>query len=133
MFVDANNNGVRDLGEAGVAGAQIEIRTSAGAVVGTVATDADGKYVLSCLVPGDYTITIVGGIAPELSFLSKKTTTVSVLGESITNADFRVQGNEIIALTGSNRPLQNTGFAMMLVGLGLTVLLWPGTLRRRHK
>jgi SdrD B-like domain len=130
VFVDANNNGKQDPGEGVVAGAKIEVRNAAGVVVATATTDAEGKYVLGGLTPGVYTVAIVGGVPPELAFLTKKVATVTVLGESITNAEFRVSSEEGLAFTGSNS-LLNTGFAMMLVGLGVLLLLSPGTIRRR--
>jgi hypothetical protein len=47
VFNDANGNGVRDLGEVGVAGILVSLRDDTGAVVATTTTDAHGHYVFT--------------------------------------------------------------------------------------
>ncbi len=44
VYNDANNNGLRDPGEQPVAGARVQLRNSAGVVVGTTFTNSDGFY-----------------------------------------------------------------------------------------
>ena len=64
VWIDANRNGVQDDGELPLSGVGVEIEDSlgntvynaSGLPVGTVFTDANGKYLFDNLVPGDYQI-----------------------------------------------------------------------------
>ncbi len=58
VYADGNNNGVKDPGEAGIAGTTITLtgNNSAGAVNQTTSTDATGFYQFSNLSPGTYVI-----------------------------------------------------------------------------
>ena len=63
VFLDANNNGVRDAGEAPVSGATVELFSvnsdgTKNEVLGTVVTGADGLYNFSNLAPGDYIVDV---------------------------------------------------------------------------
>ncbi|MEM7662364.1 MAG: SdrD B-like domain-containing protein [Pseudomonadota bacterium] len=60
VFVDANDDGVLDPGEAGIAGVVVTLSgadASGAAVSRTVITAADGQYVFDDLLAGNYTIT----------------------------------------------------------------------------
>jgi hypothetical protein len=59
VYLDANNNGVKDPGESGIANVTITLTGTSdiGSVDLTTATAADGSYQLSNLRPGSYTIT----------------------------------------------------------------------------
>ncbi|HEV7403125.1 MAG TPA: SdrD B-like domain-containing protein [Chthoniobacteraceae bacterium] len=60
VYRDLNNNGVREAGETGIAGASITITGTddRGVAVNlTVMTDATGAYVFNSLRPGSYTVT----------------------------------------------------------------------------
>ena len=59
VFLDANNNGVRDAGEAGVPGVAVTLLDAAGATVGTATTDPQGGYRFDNLAPGTYVVQIV--------------------------------------------------------------------------
>lgn len=59
VWLDANNNGIVDAGENGIAGVTIELSgtdTTGATVMRTLVTDADGSYRFSGLVPGSYTV-----------------------------------------------------------------------------
>ncbi len=59
VFVDANNNGVQDIGEVGIAGVEIALSgvNSLGVQVNaTATTDANGDYIFANLAAGTYTI-----------------------------------------------------------------------------
>jgi hypothetical protein len=66
LFDDANGNGIRDDGEAGIGGQSIDLGTSATACgagePSPTTTDADGHYSIGTLAPGEY--------APEVNFNS---------------------------------------------------------------
>ena len=81
MYVDANNDGVRDPGEAGIGGVTLTLKDEFGNPTGiTTVTDSTGHYCFVGLHPGTYTIGEVqpsgyldgidtpgteGGVAPE--------------------------------------------------------------------
>jgi len=55
VFVDDNNNGMRDAGESGVAGVTLVLLDAAGNSLGvTTVTDAAGAYAFTSLAPGVY-------------------------------------------------------------------------------
>ncbi|MFN6441497.1 MAG: SdrD B-like domain-containing protein [Nostoc sp. DedSLP01] len=57
VFNDANNNGIQDAGEAGVAGVTVQlINPVDGSVISTTTTNANGGYSFSGLTPGDYQV-----------------------------------------------------------------------------
>ncbi|MFC3814382.1 SdrD B-like domain-containing protein [Lysobacter sp. GCM10012299] len=60
VWLDLNNNGVIDTGEAGIAGIGIRLAgtTNNGVpVLRDTTTDADGNYAFTTIVPGTYTVT----------------------------------------------------------------------------
>jgi len=58
VFLDQNENGVRDPGEQLVAGATVVLLDSNGDQVGSVVTGADGAYSFTDLPAGDYVIVV---------------------------------------------------------------------------
>ena len=70
VWLDRNGDGVRDADEPGIVGAALEIvGLGADGVLGggddavfRVTTDADGLYSLDGLLPGDYVVTVTGGL-----------------------------------------------------------------------
>ncbi|MEW6427154.1 MAG: SdrD B-like domain-containing protein, partial [Thermodesulfobacteriota bacterium] len=59
VWNDANNNGVQDNGETGIAGATVNLRDCSGALIATTTTDANGNYLFAGLAPGSYTVDFV--------------------------------------------------------------------------
>lgn len=60
VYHDANNNGIRDANEQGIAGAAVALRDANGNYTGhTEITDASGRYCFENLTPGTYTISEV--------------------------------------------------------------------------
>jgi uncharacterized repeat protein (TIGR01451 family) len=59
VYLDANNNGVKDLGEQGIGSVQITLTgaNDQGAVNQTAQTDGNGAYKFANLRPGSYTLT----------------------------------------------------------------------------
>ncbi|HMF19634.1 MAG TPA: SdrD B-like domain-containing protein, partial [Gemmataceae bacterium] len=59
VYVDTNNDGIKEPGESGIGGVQIALTGSndLGAVNQTVQTDASGAYKFANLRPGNYTLT----------------------------------------------------------------------------
>ena len=61
VFVDANNNAVKDPGESGIAGVQVSLArddgTANGVFIRSTVTLADGSYKFTLLDPGTYIIT----------------------------------------------------------------------------
>ncbi|WP_167143930.1 SdrD B-like domain-containing protein [Canibacter zhoujuaniae] len=66
VWLDGNDNGVRDAGESGIAGVEVHLLNAAGDPVTdaagdpvVVTTDAEGKYSFPGLRPGDYQVKLV--------------------------------------------------------------------------
>lgn len=55
VFVDGNNNGYRDCGEAGIPNVTIKLVPACGPTR-TTTTDCDGNYAFDCVAPGKYQI-----------------------------------------------------------------------------
>jgi uncharacterized surface anchored protein len=56
VWYDADQDGIQDAGEEGVAGVRVILRTADGVQVATTATAPDGRYSFGNLVPGDYAV-----------------------------------------------------------------------------
>ncbi len=110
VFADANNNGVRDAAEVGIAGLTVNLYLDAnndniadGAAIATTTTNATGNYLFSNLNPGNYIV----GVTPAAGFISS------------TNAAIDPDNNVDLDDNGTN-----------LVGSewrGLAITLAPGT------
>ena len=59
VWVDINNNGVQDGGEANYPGATVNLLDAGGSVIDTTTTDATGNYLFDLLSPGDYGIQVI--------------------------------------------------------------------------
>ena len=57
VYVDTNNNGIQDEGEAGIEGTRIVLTDAEGNVIAETFTDADGNYCFEDLIPGTYKVT----------------------------------------------------------------------------
>ena len=61
VYLDSNNNGIRDAGEPGLANVEVSLPASVQNVLGqgalTATTDADGNYVFQDLLAGTYAVT----------------------------------------------------------------------------
>lgn len=58
VWMDLNGNGLFDAGEQGVPGVTVQVRDEDGVVVATVTTDAAGRWSVTGLPAGDYTVHI---------------------------------------------------------------------------
>ncbi|MCK7513741.1 MAG: SpaA isopeptide-forming pilin-related protein [Desulfobacterales bacterium] len=56
VFLDPNNNGVQNGGDAGIAGVTIELLNAGNAVIATTTTAAGGAYAFTGLAPGTYSL-----------------------------------------------------------------------------
>nr|WP_315232597.1 SdrD B-like domain-containing protein [uncultured Albidiferax sp.] len=56
VFLDTNNNGIRNGADTSLAGVVIELLNSANAVVASTTTAADGSYSFGNLLPGTYSV-----------------------------------------------------------------------------
>ncbi len=68
VWLDANEDGIQDLGEAGVPGINVEISISGGGTVSTTTTDANGYYFFSGLNSGTNYILTFTNIPDGYSF-----------------------------------------------------------------
>jgi uncharacterized repeat protein (TIGR01451 family) len=58
VFIDANGNGVQDVGEPGIGGVTVNLLNNLGQVVATDITDANGLYIFPNLPAGTYTVVV---------------------------------------------------------------------------
>ena len=67
VWLDTDRDGIQDAGEPGIEGVELALTNADGTPVtdldgnpvGTVLTDADGKYLFENLPPGEYTVSVV--------------------------------------------------------------------------
>ncbi|WP_374212390.1 IPTL-CTERM sorting domain-containing protein [Thiothrix subterranea] len=59
VWLDQNNNGLQDAGEAGIGNVTVNLLDGSGNVVATQATDATGFYNFTGVLPGDYSVQFV--------------------------------------------------------------------------
>ncbi|MCC6706819.1 MAG: carboxypeptidase regulatory-like domain-containing protein, partial [Gammaproteobacteria bacterium] len=69
VWLDCNANGIQDAGEVGAANVTVKLLNSAGTVIATQQTNANGDYLFSNLNPGDYSVQFVA--LAGYSFTSK--------------------------------------------------------------
>ncbi|MGE3343271.1 MAG: SdrD B-like domain-containing protein, partial [Vicinamibacterales bacterium] len=84
VYVDSDNDGVKDAGEAPIAGATVSLSgtdINNAAVTATTTTDAAGYYEFTGLVPGTYTVTEM----QPAGYLDGKDTAGSLGGSTATN------------------------------------------------
>jgi uncharacterized repeat protein (TIGR01451 family) len=61
IWNDANNNGVFDAGETGISGVTVNLVNNTGALVATTTTNAQGGYLFTHLIPGQYRVVLPAG------------------------------------------------------------------------
>ncbi|HVK08542.1 MAG TPA: SdrD B-like domain-containing protein, partial [Gemmataceae bacterium] len=127
IFNDANNNGLQDTGEAGIAGVSVELRNSTGTVVTTATTDSNGNYSFPNLNAGDYRVRVVStnfqGTAPLVGFTSSTGTPGSANGtyegSAAADPDNNVNGDDngqIGGVLGQNTGVIDTGLITLSAG-----------------
>ncbi|MBC3789073.1 SdrD B-like domain-containing protein, partial [Spirosoma utsteinense] len=77
VWKDANDNGIQDATEAGVASVQVELYAAvngqpSGAALQVVSTDVNGKYLFTNLVKGDYLVRFIGSSFPANCAISTR-------------------------------------------------------------
>ena len=143
VYTDRNRNGVRDSGERGIPNATVTV-IGADGKTRTATTDGNGKYIVSCIPKGTYTVKVSG-----VDSKSKPTSPVElssfVLNATRLDADFgfdmsSVLGFELdrpdaeaapaVAFTGSSTISMLRTISWLLALGGAIVLV--ATRRRRH-
>jgi hypothetical protein len=106
VFVDANDNGVKDAGEEGLAGINAELQNGS-----TATTDGDGAYVFTGLIDGSYTVTIPD--QKGFAALTPLTQNITIAGFN-QSLDFRF-GTLLLSISGvlfhdmNNNGLRDSG------------------------
>ena len=95
VFTDANNNSTRDGSETGIIGASVNLRDASNVLVGTLITDANGKYLFEAQPEGSYTVSV------DTNSLAATTTTYV----GLTTPSFRSVS------IGPDSPQNNFGFS----------------------
>nr|WP_244162615.1 SdrD B-like domain-containing protein [Amycolatopsis regifaucium] len=68
VWTDLDRNGLQDAGEPGVAGVKVTLKDASGTALGTLTTDAAGKYRFAKLKDGIYQVCFdIGALPPEFA------------------------------------------------------------------
>jgi hypothetical protein len=73
IWLDLDANGTQDLGEGGLNGVTVELLDGGGNAITSTTTSGNGNYTFDHLLPGSYTVRVVGstlpsGLAPTFDF-----------------------------------------------------------------
>ena len=83
VWEDSNYNGIQDAGEAGIKGVTVKLLNSAGTVVATTTTDANGNYLFDNVAAGNYKVQVV---SPSGYYVTKQDQGTSDATDSDINA-----------------------------------------------
>jgi len=64
LWYDENCNGLQDPNEPGIEGVKVRLFDASGGQIGVMYTGTDGLYAFSSVVPGEYTVQVVGNTLP---------------------------------------------------------------------
>jgi hypothetical protein len=101
LWVDFNNDGIQDVGEAGLNGVTVSLLDGGGNVVGSQVTVGDGNYTFGNLPGGAYAVrveaaTLPPGLSPSYDLDGIGTANFAVValvgGENRTDVDFGYRG-----------------------------------------
>ncbi len=128
VYLDSNNNGVRDAGEPGLANVEVALPASVKNVLGvaalTATTDNDGNYVFQDLLAGTYTVTEQ---AAQPSYNGAATingiTTVGTTGGAVTSVTTVPSAISGIRLAAGGKSEQNNFGEVLQVSIAGTVFL----------
>ena len=65
VWLDANDNGIQDAGEAGIPNVTLELKDSLNVVVATATTNSNGFYEFVGICAGEYTVEVDPGSLPD--------------------------------------------------------------------
>lgn len=114
VWIDANRDGLQSEGEPSLEGVQVDLLDSAGAVVKTTSTDANGLYLFDNLVAGDYRVrfTLTDAQAEMYDFTtanasgtSPASTPDATDSDAVVSADPKVATTPVFTLAASNPAL----------------------------
>ncbi|MFN0052353.1 MAG: SdrD B-like domain-containing protein, partial [Planctomycetales bacterium] len=117
VWRDTDNDGIQDLGEAGISGVTVTLFTSANVQVGSATvTDANGQYTFSDINPGNYYVVFT---AP----LGQVFTTAFQGGNAATdsNADAAGKSDTFALASGADNTTIDAGFRPVDLSLTKTV------------
>jgi uncharacterized repeat protein (TIGR01451 family) len=124
VYVDANNNGVIDAGEVGIAGVTVTLTgtTSGGAAVNlTLTTAGDGSYAFPPVLPSDASGYVISETQPSLYTDGK--TTIAAGNPGIASTVKPVTSNNLDIIRGvkviAGDVLPNYNFGELSAGIGL--------------
>lgn len=106
VWKDDNANGIQDAGEVGMAGVTLVLLNSAGQVVATTTTDANGNYLFKNLPAGNYSLRIT---PPANYTLSPKTQGANTNLDSDFDTNSYTTGT-VTLTAGQNRTDIDAGF-----------------------
>jgi Tol biopolymer transport system component/protocatechuate 3,4-dioxygenase beta subunit len=120
VWRDLDADGVQDTAETGMPGVGVTLYNSAGALVATTTTDANGLYLFDNLVPGDYAVNFT---LPTNYTFSPQDQATDDAADSDANA---TTGRTILTslISGEDDPTWDTGM-LLLAAIGDTV--WDDT------
>ncbi|EIJ36030.1 IPTL-CTERM sorting domain-containing protein [Thiothrix nivea] len=92
VWVDANNNGLADVGEnPAIAGITLELKGSDGSAIASAQTDAEGRYLFSGLSAGSYQVCVAANNFATGALLEGYTAST---GGNVTDANTDIDGDD---------------------------------------
>ena len=104
VFLDNNDDGVKQPGDTNIGSVTVELLGKTGNVVATTTTDSSGNYKFASVVPGAYSVQVV---APSGDHFDTATGASTTLEDSITNPSG--QTPQFTVQSGQNQTGENSG------------------------
>jgi len=102
VWLDADGDGVQDVGETGLSNIEVSLLGSGGSIIASAKTDISGNYLFTGVFPGTYSVSVTAGTVPA-GLTSSSAPPGSILispGDSYPDADFGYENTGGQAIIG---------------------------------
>jgi hypothetical protein len=103
VFNDTNQNSVQDVGEAGLSGWTVTLRTTAGASLATTTTNGSGFYIFANRAPGNYRVDSTRASTAYVNTTEYRAFVDASLGDTMQNFGWYYNYTPVILPTISGR------------------------------
>jgi fimbrial isopeptide formation D2 family protein/uncharacterized repeat protein (TIGR01451 family) len=116
VWMDTNGNGLQDAGEANARGVTVRLFDGTSTLVGTTATNANGAYSFTNLLPGSYSVTFV---APAGTVFTTRDA-----GNDALDSDANITSGRTSQITLTSGQTNNTRDAGLLLAASIGDRVW---------